>query len=151
MRLDDPRREAVAWALARNRSRAEAARDAYVDRGTVTRWADQPDIQARVRELHVELERELGEGAETATEADAAEEARRGLARLIPIAEQVVEAALKGEDYNGKPVTAQQHQNALRTIDLAHKLQPRETGGVAGAPSLGSLIEQADARRARPD
>ena len=119
----------------------EAARDAYVDRGTVTRWIKQPDMVARVEEVKREI------SAELEPEADAAEEARRGLARLIPIAEEVVEAALKGEDYNGRPVTAQQHQNALRTIDLAHKLQPRETGGATGAPSLAELIARADESR----
>jgi len=148
-RLEDSRREAVAWALARNRSRADAARDAHIDRGTVTRWMVQPDILARIDELKWELLAELNEEDEP-EEADPAEEARRGLARLIPIAEAVVEAALKAENYNGKPVTAQQHQNALRTIDLAHKLQPRETGGSTSAPALQELIREADARRARP-
>jgi hypothetical protein len=108
----------------------------------------QPDILARIDELKWELLAELNEEDEP-EEADPAEEARRGLARLIPIAEAVVEAALKAQDYNGKPVTAQQHQNALRTIDLAHKLQPRETAGSASAPALQELIREADARRTR--
>lgn len=152
MRLEDTKRETIAWALARGKTSAQAARDAGVDRATVTRWLrDDPSIRRRVSEVQLEIESTMSSaiGGVGESEGDAAAEARRGLARLIPIAEEVVEAALKGEDYNGKPVTAQQHQNALRTIDLAHKLQPRETTGSASAPALGELIREADARRAR--
>lgn len=143
MRLDDPRRESVAWALAAGENQAYAARAANVDRGTVTRWLKDEPMLRRIDEIKVMM---ADKGTE---ESDGSEEARRGLARLVPIAEQVIEAALKGEPYNGKPVTAQQHQNALRTIDLAHKLHPRETTGATGAPALGDLIAAADARRAR--
>jgi len=142
VRLEDPRRETVAQGLARGKTQAAAGRDATIDRSTVKRWVKEPALLARVDEIKRELMSEV--------EPDPAEEARRGLARLVPLAEEVVEAALKGWEYGGKPVTAQQHQNALRTIDLAHKLQPRETGGSTSAPALQELIREADARRARP-
>jgi hypothetical protein len=137
VRLDDPRRESIAWAIAAGENQAYAARAANVDRGTVTRWMKEEPLLRRIDELKIMM-------AETPEDGGA----ERGLARLVPIAEQVIEAALKGEPYNGKPVTAQQHQNALRTIDLAHKLHPRETTGATGAPALQELIRAADAHRA---
>lgn len=142
MRLEDPRRETVAWGLARGKTQAEAGRDAGVDRSSVKRWIKEEPLLRRVDELKILMQNEaMDEGQE---------EAKRGLARLVPMAEAVVEASLKGEPYNGKAITAQQHQNALRTIELAHKLEPRATGG-SSAPSIGDLIREADARRARTD
>jgi transposase-like protein len=140
MRLPDPRREAAAWALARSTNQSAAAREAGVDRSTLGRWIKEPSFSSRVDELRIQRETPSDDD-------DLAAEAEQGLARLIPIAIEVVEASLKGEPYNGKPVTAQQHANALKTIDLARKLEPKAASS-SGAPSLGDLIAQAESRGA---
>lgn len=133
-RLADPKREIAAQALQRSDNASEAARQAGVNRATVTRWLQDAEFSARVAELRVE--------ALDADPDDVSEEAERGLARLVPIAEAVIEAALQGEKYNGKVPTAQQHANALKTIELARKLEPKTS--VAGVPTLAELIAQAD-------
>ncbi len=138
MRLDDPRRETAAWSFARSGSQAEAARTANVARSTTKRWVKDPAFLARVDEIKALLEGDDGD--------DLSAEATKGLARLIPIAEAVVEAALKGEPYNGRPVSPQQHSNALKTIELARKLEPRASTDDK-APTLGDLIAAADATR----
>jgi hypothetical protein len=139
MRLTDPRRETVAWDIARGATYAAAGQNIGVDRSTVKRWMKEPAQLQRIDEIKAMITAEPG---------DEAEEARRGLARLVPMAEAVVEAGLTGGEINGKPVTSQMHANALKTIELARKLEPRESGGESGAPSLGDLISAADARRA---
>lgn len=137
MRLTDPKRETAAWSLARTGIASEAARNAGVNRATVGRWMKEAEFSARVDELRVQML--------DADPDDVAEGAERGLARLVPIAEAVIEAALRGEEYNGKVPTSQQHANALKTIELARKLEPKSTGADSEAPSLASLIAQADA------
>jgi hypothetical protein len=138
VRLSDPRQETAAWALAQGSTQIEAAREAHVDRATVTKWRRTEPFEHRVDELKLTL-------AEKA-EDDPGEAAEQGLARLIPLAEAVIEAALKGEKYGEKVPTQQQHANALKTIELARKLEPRATGH-SGAPALGDLIAAADAAR----
>jgi hypothetical protein len=138
VRLSDPRQETAAWSLAQGTTQIAAAKAAHVDRATVTKWRRTEAFEARVDELKMTL-------LET-KEGDPAEEADQGLARLIPIAEAVIEAALKGEVYGAKVPTPQQHANALKTIELARKLEPRATGH-QGAPSLADLIARADESR----
>jgi hypothetical protein len=138
MRLADPRQETAAWSLARGSTNIAAAKAAHVDRATVTKWRRTEAFERRVDELKMTLAQ--------ADEADPAEEADQGLARLIPIAEAVIEAALKGEPYGDKVPSPQQHANALKTIELARKLEPRATGH-QGAPSLADLIARADESR----
>lgn len=141
MRLGDRRRELAAWALAQGANQAGAARAAGVDRSSVTRWLDDPGFSGRVDELRLLVLQE-----QPIDEVGLAEEAEAGLARLIPIAEAVVEAALRGEPYAGKPVTAAQHRNALETIKLARTLEPKQTrAGAPDTPSLAELIKAADA------
>jgi hypothetical protein len=139
MRLSDPRQETAAWALAQGETNIASARAAHVDRATVTKWRKQEPFSQRVDELRITLLK--------TDDGDPADAADQGLARLIPIAEAVIEAALKGEPYGAKVPSTQQHANALKTIELARKLEPKATG-VTGAPSLGAMIEAADSSRA---
>jgi hypothetical protein len=139
MRLADAKQETAAWALAQSTNQSAAARAAGVNRATITRWLRDPGFTGRVDELIVTIAK--GESD------DPSGEAERGLARLIPIAEAVVEAALKGEPFNGKAVTPQQHRNALDTIKLARSLEPKASAHEAGTMSLTELIAEADAQR----
>jgi transposase-like protein len=136
VRLSDPKREIAAQALQRTDNASEAARKAGVNRATIGRWLKEADFSNRVTELRIQL---LDVDPD-----DVSEEAERGLARLVPIAEAVIEAALRGEPYNDKVPTAQQHSNALKTIELARKLEPKATAGM-DTPTLADLIAQADA------
>ena len=144
MQLTDAKRERAARALSRSDNRSAAAREAGVDRSTVHGWLKDPTFAARVDELRI-----LREQAVPEEPGDVAEEAEQGLARLVPIAIEVVEAGLTGAEYRGNKVTSQQHANALKTIELARKLEPAATG--PSGSTLGDLIAAAEARVARPD
>ncbi len=139
MRLEDPRREQAAWCLAQGNNQSETSRITRVNRATINRWVKDPAIKARIAEISRLETEDIG---------DVAAEAERGLARLVPIAEAVVEAALKGEGFGAesKVPTSQQHANALKTIELARKLEPKATG-ITGAPSLVDMISAADEAR----
>lgn len=147
MRLADPRREEAAWALAHGQTKAEASRVAAVNRSTLGRWAEEPSFSKRVEELRLESL----SGPALSTDVDSenvSEEAERGLAELVPLAIEIVRAAMTGEvGPGGKIPTTAQHSNALKTIELARKLEPKTSVGT-GIPSLGELIREADATRA---
>lgn len=143
MRLTDPKRESAAWSLAQGETQAEAARAAGVDRATCGRWLKDPAFSARVDELRIGMS--FQRAAETDEELAEALEGDR-FEELVKVAWEVIEAALKGEaGPGGRVPTTAQHTNALKTIELARKIAPKES---SDGPSLADLIAQADADRA---
>jgi hypothetical protein len=143
VRLADPVRERAAVSLARGESNAAAARAAGVHRATVGDWLKDATFSARVDELVM-----FGQLAPAIEGEDAPDEtSAEKLARLVETAWQVAEAAMLGkEGPNGTIPTATQHSNALKTIELARKLEPKVTDR-SDVPPLRDLIEQANARR----
>lgn len=142
MRLADVKRETAAWALARGASNSAAAREVEKDRATIGRWLKDATFAARIEEIRDQL---LDGGSESD---DPAGEAELGLARLVPIAIQVVEAAMTGDvGPGGRVPTTAQHSNALKTIELARKLEPKATGESSDVPPLKDLIAQAESVR----
>jgi hypothetical protein len=144
LQLTNGRKERAARALSRSDNRSAAAREAGVDRSTVHGWLKDPTFAARVDELRTIREEALAQPDET-DGTDIAGEAEQGLARLVPIAIEVVEAGLTGAEYRGNKVSSQQHANALKTIELARKLEPAATG--PSGTTLGDLIAAAESRR----
>lgn len=141
MKLNNPKHEAAAWSLAQGETQAEAARAAGVDRATCGRWLKIPAFSARVDELRIAREQQADslEDAPADPSDDKFEE-------LVELAWEVVRAAIAGEPGPGGRIpTTAQHTNALKTIELARKLAPKES---SSGPSLADLIAQADADRA---
>lgn len=142
MRINDPAKESAAWSLARGETNAAAARAAGVHRATVGDWLKDPTFSARIDEVRAQmLDRASPDDEEPG--GFSAEK----LARLVETAWQVAEAAMLGvPGPTGEIPTATQHSNALKTIELARKLEPK-ADPKRDAPPLADLIEQANAAR----
>lgn len=120
----------AARALARGETQAAAAREAGVDRATVTRWKKEAAFQ--------DLVLKAGEPSE-----DPKEEAEKGLKDLVPIAMKVLEDALEGKTN----VSPQQQTVALNVIKAAKQLEPAGAGA-EGPSTLTTLLEAVDAKQA---
>jgi hypothetical protein len=117
----------AARALARGTTQAEAAREAGVDRATVARWLKLPEFAQLV----------VTATSAGDSEGDPTEEAEKGLSRLVPQAEQVLEEALSGGN-----VTPSMAKVALDIIKAARALEP--AAREEGTPTLHSLILEMD-------
>lgn len=124
---NDVGRLRAARALAHGETQAAAARQAGVDRATVTRWKDDPAFQDLV----------LKAGEETD---DPKEQAEKGLKDLVPIAMRVLEDAL-----NGANISPQQQTVALNVIKAAKQLEPSRDED-AGPSTLTTLLQELDER-----
>jgi len=126
----DIKKVKAARALARGATQAAAGREAGVDRATIGRWLKDQEF----KELVV-----TATDAEDTVE-DPTVEAERGLSRLVPQAEHVLEDALAGAD-----VSTQMARVALDIIKAARALEPKAGSGEDGTPTLASLIAELDA------
>lgn len=125
----DVARLRAARALASGTTKAQAARDAGVDRATITRWAKEPAFQDLILQ------------AQTPKDGDTPQQqATKGLHDLVPIAMRVLEDALNGAD-----ISPQQQTVALNVIKAAKQLEPIADAD-AGPSTLTTLIEELDAR-----
>ncbi len=120
----------AARSLARGSTQAAAAREAGVDRATIGRWLKDQEFKEMVV---------TATDAEDSVE-DPTVEAERGLSRLVPQAERVLEEALAGAD-----VSTQMARVALDIIKAARALEPKAGSGEDGTPTLASLISELDA------
>lgn len=144
MRLSDSKRERAAWALAQGDPQAEVAREISVNRATITKWLRDPAFCARIDELKLTRDQVAVAGTDLEQYDEDAE-----LAERVAVAWKVVDAAMLGTPGpNGSVPTTAQHSNALKTLELAHKLKPKSTER-SDAPPLADLIAQADASRER--
>lgn len=103
----DGRKAKAASVLALTGNKAEAARQAGVDRATLTRWSREPAFQEAVDAARPGL----------------AEQATSGLSDLVPQALAVLEDAL-----SGKKVTAQMARVALDTVKAAANITGAKEG-----------------------
>lgn len=128
---NDLARLRAARALANGSTKAAAAREAGVDRATLTRWAKEPSFQDMV------LKAQSGD-------ASPEEKASKGLADLVPMAMKVLEDALTG----AHQITPAQARVALDVVKAAKTFEPAASAEDTGPSTLTALIQELDARAA---
>lgn len=108
---------------------SEAARQAQVDRSTLTRWVRDEEFQRLVTEYK-----------DSAQEVNVSDEANQSLSDLLPKAVSVIERALSGDK-----TLVSSARVALDVMKTAAQLAPKGQSGNE-APPLADLISELDKR-----
>lgn len=129
--VDDVARLRAARSLANGTTQAEAARQAGVDRATITRWKREPAFQDLILKA-----------SEPEPEPDTPDEAaKKGLTARVEQALRVIDDALAGKD-----VSPQMARVALDVIKAAKTFEPQSSGAEEGPSTLTTLIASLDDR-----
>lgn len=127
--MRNDKKQTAASIIATGGSGSEAARQAGVNRSTITRWLADPSFQQIV------LEYQEGDAAD-----DVGSQASKSLADLVQQAVGVIEAALSGDNTK---ISA--GRLALDVVTKAAALAPKGQSGNE-APPLSDLISELDKR-----